>query len=59
MQNEEPRRVQMNVTSTNEEQGEFTFDMHARAHAARTVRFAIDQTDAKALYEALGKFLRK
>lgn len=49
----------MNVTATAVEQGEFTFDMHARAHAARTVRFAIDQTDAKALYEALGTFLKK
>lgn len=57
--NDEIRKVQMVVLKTEVSGGEFTFDMQSRSHTARTVRFAIEQIDAKLLYEAIGKFLSK
>jgi hypothetical protein len=53
----EVRKVPMHVISVMNGQAEFIFDMQSRAIEARTVRFAIDQVDARAMYDALAKFL--
>lgn len=53
------RTVPMNVigTESSAKNGKFVFDMQAQTDGARQVRFAIDQVDAKAMYEALAEFL--
>lgn len=53
------RTVPMNVINTDAsaKTSRFVFDMQAQTDGARQVRFSIDQVDAKAMYEALGKFL--
>jgi hypothetical protein len=53
----EIRTIEMGLVNTSEAKGEFTFEMQPKSNTARTVRFSIDQVDAKALYEAIGKYL--
>ena len=53
----ETRTIEMGLITTAEAKGEFTFEMQPKSNTARTVRFAIDQVDAKSMYEALGQYL--
>jgi hypothetical protein len=57
----ETRVVPMNVVGSDAfaMPGRFVFTLQSHADNARTVNFSIDGVDARALYEALGKFLQQ
>lgn len=56
--NDVVRTVDMGLVSTDAAGGMFAFEMQAKHNAARTVKFSIDQFDARTLYEALGIYLQ-
>lgn len=57
---DEARVVQMHLINpgSTHTDGDFTFEMQPRYNPGRTVKFALIPTDASALHEALGAYLK-
>jgi hypothetical protein len=53
----ETKTVEMRLVATDEQKGAFIFDMQPQSNPNRTVRFSIDQVDARTMYESLGRYL--
>jgi len=52
------RTVDMGLVSTDSTGGMFVLEMHAKHNAARSVKFSIDQIDARTLLTALESYLK-